>query len=66
MVTAAASKLPEKLVEQLAPKGKMVIPVGAGSVQELMLITKDSDGNVKKEDLGKVRFVRLITKHFKV
>ena len=66
MVTAAASKLPEDLVEQLAPNGKMVIPVGAGSVQELMLITKESDGNIKKEDLGKVRFVRLITTHFKV
>ena len=66
MVTAAASKLPEDLVEQLAPNGKMVIPVGAGSVQELMLITKDSNGNIKKEDLGKVRFVRLITTHFKV
>ncbi len=40
MVTASARNLPEKLIDQLAPKGKMVIPVGKGSVQELLLIKK--------------------------
>lgn len=60
MVTASATKLPEKLIEQLAPNGKMIIPVGAGGVQDLMLISKDSKGEVKKEILEKVRFVRLI------
>lgn len=60
MVTASASSLPEKLIDQLAPNGKMVIPVGANSVQDLLLITKDSEGKVKKEFITKVRFVRLI------
>ncbi|NLC03619.1 MAG: protein-L-isoaspartate(D-aspartate) O-methyltransferase [Tissierellia bacterium] len=56
MVTASAHKLPEKLVDQLAPNGRMVIPVG----NDLMLITKDSDGNIGKETISKVRFVKLI------
>lgn len=60
MVTAAASKIPDKLIEQLAIGGKMIIPVGSESVQELMLITKDSEKIIKKEVIGMVRFVRLI------
>ena len=60
MVTAAASILPNKLIEQLAPNGKMVIPVGSGSVQDLMAITKNADGVIEKEIVEKVSFVRLI------
>lgn len=60
MVTASAYNMPEKLIEQLAPNGKMVIPVGEGLVQELLLITKDSEGKIEKEVISKVRFVRLI------
>lgn len=60
MVTASAEKLPDKLLNQLAPNGRMIIPIGFGLVQDLMLITKDSDGNVDKEIVEKVRFVRLI------
>jgi protein-L-isoaspartate(D-aspartate) O-methyltransferase len=60
MVTAAASILPNKLIEQLAPNGKMVIPVGSGSVQDLMVITKNADGVIEKEIVEKVSFVRLI------
>jgi protein-L-isoaspartate(D-aspartate) O-methyltransferase len=60
MVTAAASILPNKLIEQLAPNGKMVIPVGSGSVQDLMVITKNADGVIEKEIVEKVSFVKLI------
>lgn len=60
MVTAAASKLPDKLIEQLAPKGKMIIPVGTNRVQDLMYITKDSEGKTEKKVVDKVRFVRLV------
>lgn len=61
MVTAAAAKLPEKLVEQLAANGKMVIPVGEiTSWQELLLIEKDAQGKVSKKSLEKVRFVELV------
>lgn len=60
MVTAAASKIPENLIEQLAIKGKMIIPVGSDMVQDLMLITKNSMGKIEKQVVGMVRFVRLI------
>ncbi len=60
MVTASATSLPEKLVDQLATNGKMIIPVGQDPVQDLLLITKDLEGKVKKELITKVRFVRLI------
>lgn len=60
MVTAAASSLPDELIEQLAPNGKMVIPVGAGLIQDLLLISKDSKGTIHKDIIGGVRFVRLI------
>ena len=60
MVTAAADKLPEALIEQLDKNGKMIIPVGASDVQDLLLIEKDSNGNITKKLIDKVRFVRLV------
>ena len=60
MVTAGANKLPDKLIEQLAPNGKMIIPVGPRLIQDLMLITKDAGGKVHKEVIVKVRFVELV------
>ncbi len=56
MVTASAAKLPDSLVEQLAPKGRMVIPVGT----DLLLITKNEKGEIERETVTKVRFVDLI------
>jgi len=48
MVTAAPNEIPEKLVEQLAPNGRMILPVG-GSIfaQYLWLVQKDEEGIVK-------------------
>lgn len=60
MVTASATTMPKALLEQLAPNGKMIIPVGSGSVQDLLLITKDAHGKIEKEIISKVRFVPLI------
>ena len=60
MVTACAESLPDKLVEQLAPNGKMVIPVESNLAQDLMLITKSPEGKIEKEVIGKVRFVELL------
>lgn len=60
MVTAAAKSLPDSLVEQLAPGGKMVIPVGAETMQELLLVKKDVRGSISKENLTMVQFVELI------
>jgi protein-L-isoaspartate(D-aspartate) O-methyltransferase len=61
-VTCAAPSIPGPLLEQLKPGGIMVIPVGNYS-QELIKITKDSEGNIHKEKKGGVVFVPLIGKY---
>lgn len=60
IVTCAAGQIPPPLVRQLAPGGRMVIPVGSPfAVQSLMLVTKDSTGRVHSRSLMGVRFVPL-------
>ena len=56
MVTASARRLPDKLVEQLASNGKMIIPIGT----DLVLVKKDEEGKIEKEIVDKVVFVDLI------
>ncbi|AIY06579.1 protein-L-isoaspartate O-methyltransferase [Planococcus sp. PAMC 21323] len=63
MVTAAASKVPKELLEQLNNGGKMVIPVGTSVDQELLLIEKDSKGQLHTTSLNKVLFVPLKGKY---
>jgi len=61
LVSAAAPYVPEKLVEQLNKKGRLVIPVGEKKgVQQLKLITKKYSGKIRKESLEYVRFVPLL------
>ena len=63
IVTAGAPHVPQPLVDQLKPGGRMVIPVGpADSVQHLLLITKQSSGTVHRETIIPVRFVPLTRK----
>ena len=60
MVTAAAERMPDRLIEQLADDGVMVLPLGAqGGDQDLMRIRK-KDGQVSTEKLFPVRFVPLV------
>ncbi len=59
LVTAAAPTVPEALVEQLAPKGRLVIPVGDVYNQELRKGVKGEDG-MRWSDLGGCVFVKLI------
>lgn len=59
VVSAAAREIPEKLMDQLAPEGRMVIPSGAGWVQDLLLITRGKSG-FNRQSLGACRFVPLI------
>lgn len=61
IVTAAASHIPQPLIEQLKPGGRLVIPVGLPySYQELMLVTKDQQGNTHSKSVLGVAFVPLI------
>lgn len=64
IVTAAADHVPPPLVRQLKEGGRMVIPVGHRfSVQQLLLITKDNDGNLQTRQILPVRFVPLTGNH---
>ena len=60
IVVAAAPEVPTALLEQLVLNGRMVIPVGPSFMQDLLLITKDSSGQIKQEVIEKVAFVKLI------
>jgi len=62
IVTAAATHIPETLVDQLKPGGRMVIPVGLPYMhQELFLVTKDSEGATQSRPMLGVIFVPLVT-----
>ncbi len=62
VVTAGGPKIPEPLLAQLADPGRMVMPVGDQTVQELKLVEK-IDGEVHISNLEQVRFVDLIGSH---
>ncbi|MGP0565358.1 MULTISPECIES: protein-L-isoaspartate(D-aspartate) O-methyltransferase [unclassified Nitrospina] len=56
MITAAAPKVPEPLLDQLKVGGRMVLPVEAEVAQKLLLIRKDA-GGISQEVITGVRFV---------
>ncbi len=60
IVTAAAPDLPDALVAQLKPGGRMVIPVGGGFAQDLLVIEKSEDGRITRRNLLAVAFVPLV------
>lgn len=64
IVTAAASHVPPPLIQQLAPGGRMVIPLGTSFMtQHLMLVEKDEDGRVRTREVLPVMFVPLTGGH---
>ena len=63
IVTAGAPVVPEQLVEQLAPGGRLVIPVGDRHGQSMLRITRHADGSSTTEDFGACAFVPLVGKH---
>jgi protein-L-isoaspartate(D-aspartate) O-methyltransferase len=64
VVTAAASHIPPPLVEQLKKGGRMIIPVGSRfMVQQLVLVEKDTQGEVVTRQILPVRFVPLTGTH---
>jgi protein-L-isoaspartate(D-aspartate) O-methyltransferase len=62
MVTAGAPSVPEELIDQLAVGGRMVIPVGSQSEQELLRVTRKDSHTIGRERLTRVRFVPLVGK----
>ena len=56
IVTAAPDRIPQPLLDQLAPGGRMVIPVGS-FFQELKVLSKEKNGKITEKDIIPVRFV---------
>tara|TARA_Y100000034_G_scaffold35527_3_gene43570 strand:- start:6374 stop:7060 length:687 start_codon:yes stop_codon:yes gene_type:complete len=64
IVTAAPEQIPEKLVEQLKPGGRMVLPVGETLLgQDMLVVKKDKTGQVTTQETIPVRFVPMIHEH---
>jgi len=61
VVAAAAEEVPEALLEQLKPTGRLVMPLGEGDAQQLTAIDKDAVGVIRRRAVIPVRFSRLET-----
>ena len=62
LVTAAAPRVPDPLLAQLAPKGRIVIPLGDLVSQELVIIRRTAGGDLEEQRAGAVRFVPLVSR----
>jgi len=60
LVTAAAADVPPVLVDQLAPGGIMVVPIGADDPMQHLVRVRRTEGGAETEDLGPVKFVPLV------
>ena len=60
IITCGAPFVPEELVNQLKIGGRMVIPLGEGKVQEMLLIQKSNDGTISQKSFGKFSFVPML------
>ena len=59
IVTAAATEIPQNLLQQLAPGGRLIIPIGPPGRQHLTMVT-NKDNRYEQMSLGLVSFVPLI------
>jgi len=59
IVTAAAPSMPEKLLQQLAPNGRLIIPIGPKGCQDLTMVVNHLD-HFEQVSLGAVSFVPLV------
>ncbi len=63
-VAAASPSVPQPLIDQLAPGGRMVLPVGSRSEQELILVTRDENGRLEEGSVQeRCTFVPLLGKY---
>jgi protein-L-isoaspartate(D-aspartate) O-methyltransferase len=60
LITAAAPFIPPKLIQQLKPGGKMVIPLDDDGMQKMMRITKNDDGTYEEETFSNFSFVPML------
>lgn len=60
LVSAGGPAIPAPLIDQLAPGGRLVIPVGKAREQRLLRIMKSAAGTAHQQDMGPVTFVPLV------
>ena len=63
IVTAAPERVPHRLLEQLKPGGKMVLPAGVADEQKLIVVDQGDDRKMRTRELLAVRFSPLISSH---
>ena len=64
LVAAGGPEIPPPLVEQLAPGGRMIIPLGARGAQTLTLVQRTAEGGgIRATAIGEARFVPLVGEH---
>src|SRR6516165_5793152 len=61
LVTAAAERLPPAILDQIKPRGRIVLPLGSDEAQWLTVVDKGADGQTSVRELIRVRFSRLVT-----
>lgn len=59
LVTCGAPHIPKKLLEQLKPQGRLVVPLGSGGNQTMYRMSYE-DGHLKKENFGMFSFVPML------
>jgi protein-L-isoaspartate(D-aspartate) O-methyltransferase len=60
LITCGTPFIPEELVQQLKPGGRMVLPFGPMDQQSMLLITKNLNGEIQTETHGKCAFVPML------
>ncbi|HHO52385.1 MAG TPA: protein-L-isoaspartate(D-aspartate) O-methyltransferase [Deltaproteobacteria bacterium] len=60
LVAAAAAQVPPRLLEQLGPEGRLVVPIGDENHQELLVLERTPWGELRRQSVTEVRFVPLI------
>lgn len=60
VVSAASEEPPPALLEQLAPGGRLVAPLGPADAQQLVLVRRDRAGRLRRRTLARARFVPLL------
>ena len=61
IVTAALSRIPPQLIEQLAPDGVLIAPVGNADEQQVLTLVRHTETGIEQEEIEPVRFVPILS-----
>lgn len=60
IVTCGAQEIPEKLVSQLRPNGRMIVPIGNGNSQKMIILDKDENQQISQSIGNEFKFVPML------